>query len=631
MTETPHLGLPFIDGAQAQKHVTHNEALRILDAVIQVAVLDTSRTAPPASPVDGARHIVAVGPSGAWAGHAKAIATWEDNAWRFIVPQAGWLAWSVADDVAFVFDGAVWRDQRNLSASPDRLGVYTTADSSNRLSVRSNAVLFKNIATGEGGTGDIRLQMSKQATGNTASVVFANNFSGRAEFGLVGSDAFRLKVSPDGSSFADALSIDQATGNLTLPRGLAFTGTISPPQITANQNDYAPSGFASASVLRFSTDAPRNVTGLAGGADGRVVYLYNVGGSSAVLKAESASSSAANRFGFNADITIGGKQSVVLLYDAGALRWRQVGGSSEASAPAPQGRLTLTSGVPVLSTSVSGATTIYYTPCAGNCVPLYDGTKLVPTAFSELSQTTADTTKSPAAVAANSNYDFFIWNDAGTLRCTRGPAWPSNTSRGTGAGTTELARVNGLLLNANAITNGPAANRGTYVGTIRSNGSSQIDWIFGGSATAGFFGVWSAYNRVNVGSVAYESSSSWTYSSITARSVNGTTNSRHSFVSGIAEDAPSINITQRVGVGNAVNAYYVAAIGYDWTSGAGTKNTLYVNPVAGGTMQASASLTWTPGPVIGFHFFQQIENADGTNSVTAYGGTEQTFALQFRM
>ena len=51
MTDTPNLRLPFIEGSQAQKHVTHNEALRILDAAIQIAVLDTTHTSPPVSPI----------------------------------------------------------------------------------------------------------------------------------------------------------------------------------------------------------------------------------------------------------------------------------------------------------------------------------------------------------------------------------------------------------------------------------------------------------------------------------------------------------------------------------------------------------------------------------------------------
>src|SRR3954447_26347638 len=113
ITDTPNLGLPFIEGSQAQKHVTHNEALRILDAAIQVAVLDLSRTSPPASPVEGERHVVAAGATGAWVGQGNAIATWQDGAWVFLIPHTGWCIWSVADNVIFVFDGTHWRDQRD--------------------------------------------------------------------------------------------------------------------------------------------------------------------------------------------------------------------------------------------------------------------------------------------------------------------------------------------------------------------------------------------------------------------------------------------------------------------------------------------------------------------------------------
>ncbi|MDB5549309.1 MAG: hypothetical protein JWP21_2756, partial [Tardiphaga sp.] len=112
MTDTANLGLPFIEAGQAQKHVTHNEALRILDAAIQIAVQDITRQAPPSSPADGQRHIVAASPSGAWTGRAKAIATWQDGAWAFLAPRIGWCVWSVADAGLLVFDGASWRDLR---------------------------------------------------------------------------------------------------------------------------------------------------------------------------------------------------------------------------------------------------------------------------------------------------------------------------------------------------------------------------------------------------------------------------------------------------------------------------------------------------------------------------------------
>jgi hypothetical protein len=217
MTDTANLGLPFIEGSQAQKHVTHNEALRILDAAIQIAVLDLTRTAPPSSPAEGERHVVASGATGAWTGHAKAIATWQDGAWAFLVPKAGWCIWSVADNVMFVFDGTAWRDLRNLAVDNlPHLGINTTASSPNLLSVKSNAALLAAINAADGGSGDVRLQLSKESAAKTASVFFSDAFSGRAEFGLTGDDNFHLKVSPDGSAWVDALVVDKTTGKVAL-------------------------------------------------------------------------------------------------------------------------------------------------------------------------------------------------------------------------------------------------------------------------------------------------------------------------------------------------------------------------------------------------------------------------------
>lgn len=664
MTDTANLGLPFIEGSQAQKHVTHNEALRILDAVIQVAVLDADRTAPPVSPAEGDRHIVAASPTGAWLGHATDIATWEDGAWRFVVPHAGWIAWSIADDVLVVFNGSTWRDVRDMPATVEQFGIHTTADTTNRLSVRSNAVLLTDIATSDGGSGDVRLQLSKQGTSNAASVVFSNAFSGRAEFGLIGSDAFRLKVSPDGTSFAEAFAIDQTSGNLNLPRALSLIGIISPAQITSNQSDYAPTGFSSASVVRLSTDATRDITGLAGGTDGRVVLVYNAGAFNAVLKAESASSSAANRFGIASDVTLAAKQGASLIYDGTASRWRQIGGSASGGGGAgtvtsvtasgiltastnpittsgtldvnatitPQGRLTLTSVTPVLTASVSGATTIFYTPYVGNLVPLYDGTRMIPTACAELSQATTDTTKSPAAVAANSNYDLFVWSDGGTLRCTRGPAWSSGTARGTGAGSTELVRVNGLWLNAVSISNGPAAQRGTYVGTVRSNGSSQIDFIYGAVASgwaAGSFGVWNAYNRVSVSSMSGDTTTSWTYGSTTWRAPNGNTNTaRVSFINGLNED--DVKATY-VAIGNQSGGNAYAGVGYDSTSaptGGASVNGAGFNLAITGSLRKIAGLGW--------HFVSAIEAASAASAIFIGQGsgppsTQSAFTVDLQM
>lgn len=215
MTNTTHLGLPFIEDSQAQKHVTHNEALRILDAVIQIVVEDVTRTTPPSSPAEGQRHVVASGASGAWAGHAGAIATWQDGAWVYLAPKTGWCLWSVADVSIFIFGGSAWQPLAPLANDVGQLGVNTTASAPNLLSVKSNAALLTAITTADGGSGDARLQIAKEAAGNAASVVFSDNYSGRAEFGLTGDDHFHLKVSPDGTSWQDAFVIDKTTANVS--------------------------------------------------------------------------------------------------------------------------------------------------------------------------------------------------------------------------------------------------------------------------------------------------------------------------------------------------------------------------------------------------------------------------------
>jgi Protein of unknown function (DUF2793) len=105
---TTHLLLPYILASQAQKHVTHNEALRLLDAMVQLSVLDRDLTAPPVSPADGDRHIVASGATGLWTGWDLNVAFWIDGTWMRLVPRPGWLAW-IADEAAFVvWTGSAW-------------------------------------------------------------------------------------------------------------------------------------------------------------------------------------------------------------------------------------------------------------------------------------------------------------------------------------------------------------------------------------------------------------------------------------------------------------------------------------------------------------------------------------------
>src|SRR5690606_23850993 len=85
-----NLSLPYLMPAQAQKHVTHNEALDRLDALVQAVVQDRDRAAPPAAPQPGDCHLVPAGAGGAWAGHAGEIALRRDSDWIFCAPRPGW-------------------------------------------------------------------------------------------------------------------------------------------------------------------------------------------------------------------------------------------------------------------------------------------------------------------------------------------------------------------------------------------------------------------------------------------------------------------------------------------------------------------------------------------------------------
>lgn len=89
MANTPNLGLPYISASQAQKHVTHNEAIAALDTLVQLAVKSASVATPPEGDPEGARYIVPEGSTGAWTGHANKVAQQEIGGWRFVSPSQG--------------------------------------------------------------------------------------------------------------------------------------------------------------------------------------------------------------------------------------------------------------------------------------------------------------------------------------------------------------------------------------------------------------------------------------------------------------------------------------------------------------------------------------------------------------
>ncbi|MEQ5872640.1 DUF2793 domain-containing protein [Sagittula sp. NFXS13] len=197
------LSLPYLLPAQAQKHVTHNEALARLDVAVQLAVVARDETAPPVGASTGDRYLVPTGATGDWAAHVGEIALWDQNMWVYHTPITGWRALVLAEDVEVLFDGTAWQAIPVESAT---VGVNTSADATNRLSVSSTATLLTHEGAGH------QIKVNKATAGDTASLLFQTGWAGRAEMGTAGSDAFAIKVSADGAAWTTAMSFDPASG-----------------------------------------------------------------------------------------------------------------------------------------------------------------------------------------------------------------------------------------------------------------------------------------------------------------------------------------------------------------------------------------------------------------------------------
>ncbi len=233
MEISANLSLSYVMPQQAQKHVTVNESFRRLDAITQLSVLSDAVDTEPADPADGDRYLIPQGATGtAWTQfQAGSIAAFQDGAWAEIVPKTGWRAFVENHDSLFVFDGSTWSEitagsggSGGTSETASKFGINTTADTTNRLAVKSDAILFSHDDVTPG-NGDLRFVLNKAATGGTASFLFQRAFNGQVEMGLLGNDQFGIQVSnDDGASFLPALSIDPAKNEIAMARALIGDG-----------------------------------------------------------------------------------------------------------------------------------------------------------------------------------------------------------------------------------------------------------------------------------------------------------------------------------------------------------------------------------------------------------------------
>ncbi|KQP61693.1 DUF2793 domain-containing protein [Methylobacterium sp. Leaf108] len=312
---TANLALPLIAAAQASKHVTHNEALTALDSLVQLACLDKDLAAPPAGPREGDRYLVVTpSPAGPWAGLSGQVVRYHDGSWIGFAPKAGWFCWVVDEGDLYTFDGTAWIGFRaTLTAFQNlaRLGVGTTADAGNPFAAKLNAALWTALGTGEGGTGDLRYTLKKEAAARTLSLLMQTGFSGRAEIGLTGDDDLHVKVSANGSAFLEALRVNRSNGTLA-----HVAGTAAAPAL-------APAGDANTGVFSPGADAWAVATGgierLRVGSDGRL-GLGTATPRSTLDTGLGTLTGAANDYG-QAQTTLSGGGSVSWGGAGGRLRW----------------------------------------------------------------------------------------------------------------------------------------------------------------------------------------------------------------------------------------------------------------------------------------------------------------------
>lgn len=203
------LGLPHILPSQAQKHVTHNEAITALDALVHLKVEGRDLDMPPSSPLEGETWITGSAPTGDWAGQPGRIAFWSGSGWHFYDLKAGMRAWDTEAGAFVLFDGSEWQSVGGSPATLDGIGINTDWDTTNRLSIAAEASLFSHDGASH------QLKINKAVGSDTASLLFQSDWTGHAEMGLVGDTDFSIKVSADGSSWTPAMRFDGVTGHAT--------------------------------------------------------------------------------------------------------------------------------------------------------------------------------------------------------------------------------------------------------------------------------------------------------------------------------------------------------------------------------------------------------------------------------
>lgn len=358
----------------------------------------------------------------------------------------------------------------------------------------------------------------------------------------------------------------------------------------------------------------------------------------------------AGTFNFNLPTSSGTVGQVLVSGGGGGnpMTWTTISGVS--TFPSPAGRLTLQISTPVMTSSTTAGTVVYYAPYSGNVIGLYNGTSFTPLQFTSSATDSVGLTLalgSSANWAAGTVYDVFVAYNGGTPILGTGPAWSSATAR-SAAGS--IGFNSGFLVNSNAsamtLRTGAASTisvpqyQATYVGTIciDAGATGKVSFTYGASAsggTAANHNVWNYYNRVLVSTTVTDSGTSYTYAngSGVIREARASTGNRITFLSGVAEDGIHGGYMQSASMSGIATDIAQNGIGLDTTSAfTGSTALTQLGNLGVGATGINSVVYWI-APQIGQHFISANEAVDTSNGQTfnASASCHGQLSASFRM
>lgn len=242
---TARFGLEYILASQAQKHVTHNEALRMLDGIVQASVIDRTRTSPPGSPSEGDCHIVASSATGAWAGWDGDLAFYVDGAWYRLTAAEGMRVWDQDVSQMVVRVGSSWL---SLAVAMGFLAQAPQVD----IAVGAN-----NGATGMGVLEETLSGLSGPTVDSTIEIpdrAICLGVSTRTVTSITGATSYDCGLSGQASKFGGSLGVAAGSTNKGVIGPEAFYSDT-PVRLTANGSDFT-GGAVRIAIHYLTIDVP---------------------------------------------------------------------------------------------------------------------------------------------------------------------------------------------------------------------------------------------------------------------------------------------------------------------------------------------------------------------------------------